>query len=79
MLEPSLKSASTGSRHSLAIRADRSLWAWGEGFEITPKKIFDGVAEVAAGDTETLALTQGGALWQWERGAGPTRVALPGA
>lgn len=67
----------TGSRHSLAVRTDGSLWAWGEGFQIAPKKIFDGVAEVAAGDTVTLALTRTGELLQWERGRGPRRVALP--
>jgi len=67
----------TGSRHSLAVRADGGLWAWGEGFEIAPKQIFDGVAEVAAGDTVTLAFTRTGELWQWERGRGPRRVAVP--
>jgi peptidoglycan hydrolase-like protein with peptidoglycan-binding domain len=66
----------TGSRHSLALRADGSLWAWGEGFAIAPGKIFDGVLEVAAGDTATLALTREGALWQWERGVGPQRVVV---
>lgn len=66
----------TGSRHSLAVRADGGLWAWGEGFEIAPKKIFDDVAEVAAGDTVTLALARDGALWQWERGRRPRRVPM---
>lgn len=66
----------TGSRHSLAIRPDGSLWAWGEGFEIAPRKIMDGVASVAAGDTATLARGADGRLWQWEAGAGPKRVEL---
>lgn len=63
----------TGSRHSLAIRADRSLWAWGDGFEIAPRKLLDGVVEAAAGDTATLARTTDG-VWQWERGARARKV-----
>jgi hypothetical protein len=65
----------TGSRHSAALRADGSLWVWGEGFAIAPAKLHDGVAAVACGDTATIARTLDGALWQWERGAGPRRVA----
>jgi alpha-tubulin suppressor-like RCC1 family protein len=64
----------TGSRHSAALRADGSLWVWGEGFAISPCKIFDDVVEVAAGDTATIALTRRGELWQWEQGVGPRRV-----
>jgi alpha-tubulin suppressor-like RCC1 family protein len=64
----------TGSRHSAALRADGSLWVWGEGFATAPRKLYDDVAEVAAGDTATLALTRRGELWQWERGEGPRRV-----
>jgi alpha-tubulin suppressor-like RCC1 family protein len=65
----------TGSRHSAALRADGSLWVWGEGFAIAPAKLHDGVAAVACGDTATIARTVDGALWQWERGTGPRRVA----
>jgi hypothetical protein len=67
----------TGSRHSLAIRGDASLWAWGEGFAIEPRQIMSGVSAVAAGDTATLALDRSGELWQWDGGAGPRAVALP--
>ena len=45
----------TGSRHSLAIRADASLWAWGAGFTIQPAKLFVKVVAVAAGDSATIA------------------------
>ena len=66
----------TGSRHSLAIRADASLWAWGAGFTIQPAKLFDKVVAVAAGDSATIARTRDGALWQWDGGDAPRRLKL---
>ena len=66
----------TGSRHSVAIREDGGLWAWGEGFAIAPAKIMDQVAAVAAGDTATIARTRDGALWQWDAGGAPRRLKL---
>jgi hypothetical protein len=65
----------TGSRHSAAIRADGSLWVWGEGFAIAPARLMERVRAVACGDTVTIALDAQGALWQWDRGAGPRRLA----
>lgn len=68
----------TGSRHSLALRADGSLWAWGEGFAIEPAAVMQRVSAVAAGDTATLAVTsEEGALWQWDGGGTPRRLAWP--
>ncbi len=61
----------TGSRHSLAIRTDATLWAWGEGFGIEPRQLMEQVAAVAAGDTATIAQRADGSQWQWDGGVGP--------
>lgn len=66
----------TGSRHSAALRADGSLWVWGDGFDIAPRRLHDGVVAVAAGDTATIARTADGRLWQWDGGRGPRALAL---
>ena len=68
----------TGSRHSLAIRADASLWAWGAGFAVQPMQLLGNVKAVAAGDSATIARTADGTLWQWDEGARtpPRRLTL---
>ncbi len=66
----------TGSRHSVAIRADRSLWVWGGHFAIEPAKLLENVTAVAAGDTATIARTSDGTLWQWDGGRVPRRLTL---
>jgi len=71
------RTIATGSRHSVAIRGDGSLWAWGEGFGIEPRRLHEGVAAVACGDSATLALRDDGSLWQWDGGAGPRRLRWP--
>jgi hypothetical protein len=68
----------TGSRHSAAIRADSSLWVWGEGFAIEPLKLMDRVSAVACGDSATIAFDRDGALWQWQGTGTPGRRVLPG-
>jgi alpha-tubulin suppressor-like RCC1 family protein len=67
----------TGSRHSVAIRTDSSLWAWGDGFGIEPRRLLEEVVAVAAGNTATIALCADGSLWQWDAGAGPRRLRVP--
>ena len=64
----------TGSAHSLAIRRDGSLWAWGAGFAIEPRRLMDRVRAAAAGDKATLARDRDGVLWQWDSGVGPRRL-----
>jgi alpha-tubulin suppressor-like RCC1 family protein len=68
------RAIATGSRHSLAIRTDGTLWAWGEGFGIEPRRLLEEAAAVAAGDTATIALRADGRLLQWDGGAGPRQL-----
>jgi alpha-tubulin suppressor-like RCC1 family protein len=68
------RAIATGSRHSVVIRQDNTLWAWGDGFGTTPRQLLDGVAEVAAGNTATIALRADGSLLQWDAGVGPRRL-----
>ena len=70
------RAIATGSRHSVAIRTDGTLWAWGEGFGTTPRALIEGVVAVAAGNTATIALRADGSLLQWDGGAGPRRLQL---
>jgi Regulator of chromosome condensation (RCC1) repeat len=68
------RAIATGSRHSVAIRTDGTLWAWGGGFGIEPRRLLEGVVAVAAGNTATIALRADGSLLQWDGGAGPSRL-----
>jgi hypothetical protein len=68
------RAIATGSRHSVAIRADSTLWAWGEGFGVEPRRLLEGVVAVAAGNTATIAMRVDGSLLQWDGGAGPRRL-----
>lgn len=65
-----------GGSHSLAIKTDGTLWAWGWNFSgqlgdgtteerRTPVKVMDNVAAVSAGGNHTLAIKTDGTLWAW--------------
>ncbi|MDD9907924.1 MAG: hypothetical protein OXT06_30470 [Rhodospirillaceae bacterium] len=63
----------TGSSHSLAIKADGSLWRWGRDIGLEPVKVLDDVAAAAADQSGSVALLKDGSLWQWARGETPER------
>ena len=70
------RAIATGSSHSLAIRQDGRLVAWGRGYNPEPQPVMPGVVAVAAGTATTIALKKDGTLWQWDRGETPNRVWL---
>jgi len=61
----------TGARHTVAVRADGSLWIWGENEGLQPRPLMTNVSAVACGDADTLARTADGRLWQWATGEAP--------
>ena len=67
----------TGSRHSLAIRGDGTLWAWGEGVGLLPKRLLGRVVAASGGLDDSIALTTDGAVWHWALGKAPARLELP--
>lgn len=72
------RQVSAGEFHTLAIRSDGSLWAWGQNAngqlgdgtttnKASPTRIGTGTdwTYVAAGSTHSLAINKAGALWAW--------------
>ena len=66
----------TGSRQSMAIRLDGSLWVWGEGAGLLPRRILEDVVACSSGQADSIALTADGVLWQWAPGQLPRRREL---
>jgi alpha-tubulin suppressor-like RCC1 family protein len=67
---------SAGERHSMGLRSDGTLWAWGSNAygqlgdgtntnQLVPKQIGTGFISVAAGTTHTAAVKTDGTLWAW--------------
>jgi len=65
-----------GYSHSLIIKTDNTLWAWGSNSygqlgngtktnKLKPVKIIDNVAQVACGTEYSLAIKTDGSLWAW--------------
>lgn len=66
----------TGARNTLAIRADGSLWLWGEHVGLEPKCVLDDVIDAACGDTHVVARTADQRLWYWAAGTSASHLAL---
>lgn len=69
----------TGSRHSMVIRTDGSLWVWGQRAGFLPSRVLDQVVACSVDVDESLAMTADDALWQWSLGNSPVRLQLPPA
>lgn len=66
----------TGSRHSLALRGDGSLWIWGAAEGLQPRQVLVGVVAASGGLEDSVALTGDGSVWNWGLGQAPVRLTL---
>ncbi len=73
---PEMQRLAAGHAHSLAVKTDGSLWAWGGNWgaqlgdgtttdRLTPIQVLTGVTAVSAGNVHTLAVRTDASLWAW--------------
>ena len=78
---PTYSTISAGEHHTVALRADGTLWAWGRNHHgqlgdgtttdrQTPVHIAGSWISVSAGDRHTAAIRADGTLWAWGWNAG---------
>jgi alpha-tubulin suppressor-like RCC1 family protein len=72
-----VRAIATGSSHSLAIRKDGTLMAWGNGYGVEAVSVLSEVVAVAAGSRTTIAIKRDDTLWQWGHAKSPKQLRLP--
>ncbi len=70
-----VKTIACGAFHSIALKNDGTVWAWGEGEEIgdgntsnraTPVNVpISDIVSISSGDSTTLAVKADGTVWGW--------------